>query len=53
MNFGKMDKKDPLYKQMKARQKQDYKKFMHIVNKHIVFYSEKSGFSFLMYERFK
>lgn len=42
--FGKMDKKDPLYKQMKARQKQDYKKFMHIVNKHIVFYSEKSGF---------
>ncbi|MDE7453933.1 MAG: membrane protein insertase YidC [Clostridia bacterium] len=42
--FGKMDKKDPLYKQMKARQKQDYKKFTHIVNKHIVFYSEKSGF---------
>lgn len=42
--FGKMDKKDPLYKQMKARQKQDYKKFMRIVNKHIVFYSEKSGF---------
>lgn len=42
--FGKMDKKDPLYKEMKARQKQDYKKFMHIVNKHIVFYSEKSGF---------
>lgn len=42
--FGKMDKKDPLYKQMKAKQKQDYKKFMHIVNKHIVFYSEKSGF---------
>ncbi len=42
--FGKMDKKDPLYKQMKARQRQDYKKFMHIVNKHIVFYSEKSGF---------
>lgn len=42
--FGKMDKKDPLYKQMKQRQKQDYKKFMHIVNKHIVFYSEKSGF---------
>ena len=42
--FGKMDKKDPLYRQMKARQKQDYKKFTHIVNKHIVFYSEKSGF---------
>lgn len=42
--FGKLDKKDPLYKQMKARQKQDYKRFMHITNKHIVFYSEKSGF---------
>lgn len=42
--FGKMDKKDPLYKQMKARQKLDYKKFMHVANKHIVFYSEKSGF---------
>ncbi len=43
-NFGKTDKKDPLYRQMKEREKRDYKKFKHIVNKHIVFYSEKSGF---------
>ncbi len=42
--FGVIDKKDPLYKEMKAREKEDYKKFKHIVNKHIVFYSEKSGF---------
>lgn len=42
--FGKTDKKDPLYKQMKAREKKDYKKFKNIVNKHIVIYSEKSGF---------
>ena len=43
-SFGKIDKKDPLYKEMKKREKQDYKKFKHIVNKHIVIYSEKSGF---------
>lgn len=43
-SFGKIDKKDPLYKEMKRREKQDYKKFKHIVNKHIVIYSEKSGF---------
>lgn len=42
--FGKMDKKDPLYKEMKARERRDYKKFKHIINKHVVFYSEKSGF---------
>ncbi len=42
--FGKIDKKDPLYKEMKKREKQDYKRFKHIVNKHIVIYSEKSGF---------
>ena len=42
--FGKTDKKDPLYKQMKKREKQDYKKIQHIANKHLVFYSEKSGF---------
>ena len=42
--FGKIDKKSPQYKQMKAREKQDYKKFKHIANKHIVIYSEKSGF---------
>lgn len=33
-------KRDPLAK----REKQDYKRFMNVVNKHIVFYSERSGF---------
>lgn len=42
--FGALDKKSPLYKEMKKREKQDYKKFKGIANKHIVFYSEKSGF---------
>ena len=42
--FGAIDKKDTLYKQMKKREKADYKKFKHIANKHIVIYSEKSGF---------
>lgn len=42
--FGALDKKDPLYKKMKAREKADYKKFKHIANKHIVIYSERSGF---------
>ena len=42
--FGKVDKKDPKYKEAKKREKQDYKAFKQIANKHIVFYSEKSGF---------
>ena len=42
--FGQIDKKDPLYKQMKKREKEDYKAFKRIANKHIVVYSEKSGF---------
>lgn len=42
--FGQIDKKDPLYKQMKKREKADYKAFKHVANKHVVFYSEKSGF---------
>lgn len=33
-------KRDPLAK----REKQDYKRFMNVVGKHIVFYSERSGF---------
>ena len=37
-------KKDPLYKEHKAREKKDYKRFFHVVNKHLVIYSEKSGF---------
>ena len=42
--FGQIDKKDPLYKQMKKREKVDYKAFKHVANKHVVIYSEKSGF---------
>ncbi|MBQ8426424.1 MAG: membrane protein insertase YidC [Clostridia bacterium] len=43
-SFGKMDKKDPLYREMKKREKADYKAFKHVANKHVVIYSEKSGF---------
>lgn len=42
--FGRTDKKDPLYKQMKKKEKKDYKAFKHVANKHVVIYSEKSGF---------
>ena len=38
------DKNDPEYKQNRAREKRDYKRFFSIVNKHLVIYSEKSGF---------
>lgn len=37
-------KKDPHYKEHKARERADYKRFFHVVNKHVVIYSEKSGF---------
>lgn len=37
-------KKDPEYKEHRAREKKDYKKFFSVVNKHLVIYSEKSGF---------
>ncbi len=37
-------KKSPEYKKNLAREKKDYKKFFKIVNKHVVIYSEKSGF---------
>lgn len=37
-------KKDPNYKINRARERKDYKKFFKIVNKHLVIYSEKSGF---------
>ncbi len=37
-------KKDPNYKAHKAREKKDYKRFFHVVNKHLIIYSEKSGF---------
>ena len=36
--------KDPNYRENRAREKKDYKKFFSVVNKHLVIYSEKSGF---------
>ncbi len=38
------DKRDEEYKKNKQREKEDYKRFFKIVNKHFVIYSEKSGF---------
>ena len=38
------NKHSPAYKANLAREKKDYKRFFSIVNKHVVFYSEKSGF---------
>ena len=43
-DYGKVDKKDPQYKLAKKREKADYKAFKKVANKHIVVYSEKSGF---------
>lgn len=37
-------KKDANYRKNKKREKKDYKQFFRVVNKHVVFYSEKSGF---------
>ena len=37
-------KKDADWKETRKRERQDYKKFFKIVNKHLVIYSEKSGF---------
>ena len=37
-------KKDPHYRENQLREKKDYKRFFSIVNKHLVIYSEKSGF---------
>ena len=37
-------KNDPKYRENRAREKKDYKKFFSVVNKHLVIYSEKSGF---------
>lgn len=42
--FGAEDKNSEEYKANKQREKADLKRFKSIVNKHIVFYSEKSGF---------
>lgn len=37
-------KKDARWRENKKREKQDYKRFFGIINKHLVIYSEKSGF---------
>ena len=42
--LDKTDKKSEEYKLNKKREKADYKHFFKIVNKHVVIYSEKSGF---------
>ena len=42
--FGAEDKKSEEYRANKQREKADLKRFKNIVNKHVVFYSEKSGF---------
>lgn len=42
--FGAEDKKSEKYRENRQREKEDYKRFKHIANKHVVVYSEKSGF---------
>ncbi len=42
--FGALNKNDETYKAAKKKEKEDFKAFKKIANKHIVFYSEKSGF---------
>ena len=37
-------KKDAKWKENRKRERQDYKRFFKIINKHLVIYSEKSGF---------
>ncbi len=37
-------KKDAAYRRNRKRERKDYKRFFNVVNKHVVFYSEKSGF---------
>ena len=41
--FG-AEEKTERYRENKKREKADYKRFKNVANKHIVFYSEKSGF---------
>lgn len=38
------NERSPEYRKNLAREKADYKRFFSVVNKHVVFYSEKSGF---------
>lgn len=42
--YGKVDKKSADYKANKKHEKADYKAFMKVANKHVVIYSESSGF---------
>ena len=42
--FGAEDKKSEKYRENRQREKKDYKSFRKIANKHVVIYSEKSGF---------
>ena len=37
-------KKESLFSENKRRERNDYKKFFSVVNKHLVFYSESNGF---------
>jgi len=42
-NIGKQ-KKESIFSENKKKERQDYKKFFSVVNKHLVFYSESNGF---------
>lgn len=42
-NIGKK-KRESLFSENKRRERRDYKRFFSVVNKHLVFYSESSGF---------
>ena len=42
--LNEISKKNKVSKEDKKREKQDYKRFFSIANKHVVIYSEKSGF---------
>lgn len=42
--LDKTDKGSAAYKEARRRERTDYKRFFGIVGKHVVFYSEKSGF---------
>ena len=41
---GTKKKSEGLFSENKRRERRDYKKFFSVVNKHLVFYSESSGF---------
>ena len=42
--INNLNKKNKRTKEQIAKEKQDYKKFFKIINKHLVFYSESNGF---------